>query len=93
MKKIILSICTLFVCSLSANSDLDLFKGLKGTLNIAGGTAHIASEKEAMKNIMEAYPEITMTIAGGGTGVGIKQVTEGLVDIANAGRAPKKDEI
>ena len=29
--------------------------------------------KEAMKNIMEAYPEITMTIAGGGTGVGIKQ--------------------
>ncbi len=42
---------------------------------------------------MEAYPEITMTIAGGGTGVGIKQVTEGLVDIANAGRAPKKDEI
>ncbi|WP_141051092.1 phosphate ABC transporter substrate-binding protein [Aliarcobacter cryaerophilus] len=93
MKKIILSIFTLFVCSLSANSDLDLFKGLKGILNIAGGTAHIASEKEAMKNIMEAYPEITMTIAGGGTGVGIKQVTEGLVDIANAGRAPKKDEI
>ena len=93
MKKIILSIFTLFVCSLSANSDLDLFKGLKGTLNIAGGTAHIASQKEAMKNIMEAYPEITMTIAGGGTGVGIKQVTEGLVDIANAGRAPKKDEI
>lgn len=93
MKKIILSIFTLFVCSLSANSDLDPFKGLKGTLNIAGGTAHIASQKEAMKNIMEAYPEITMTIAGGGTGVGIKQVTEGLVDIANAGRAPKKDEI
>lgn len=93
MKKIILSIFTLFVCSLSANSDLDPFKGLKGTLNIAGGTAHIVSQKEAMKNIMEAYPEITMTIAGGGTGVGIKQVTEGLVDIANAGRAPKKDEI
>lgn len=93
MKKLILSMCTLFVCSLSANSDLELFKGLKGTLNIAGGTAHIASEKEAMKNIMQAYPEITMTIAGGGTGVGIKQVTEGLVDIANAGRAPKKDEI
>ncbi|RBQ28998.1 phosphate ABC transporter substrate-binding protein [Aliarcobacter vitoriensis] len=92
MKKLILSIFTLF-CFSNANDDLKPFENLKGTLNIAGGTAHIASEKEAMKNIMEKYPQINMTIAGGGTGVGIKQVTEGLVDIANAGRAPKKDEI
>lgn len=93
MKKLILSIFVFIVCSSNANDDLELFKGLKGTLNIAGGTAHIASQKEAMKTIMQANPEITMTIAGGGTGVGIKQVTEGLVDIANAGRAPKTDEI
>ncbi|WP_418180905.1 phosphate ABC transporter substrate-binding protein [Aliarcobacter lanthieri] len=93
MKKLILSIFVFFVCFSNANDDLKPFENLKGTLNIAGGTAHIASEKEAMKNIMQTYPQITMTIAGGGTGVGIKQVTEGLVDIANAGRAPKKDEI
>ena len=93
MKKIVLSSCLVFATLLSANSDLKPFENLKGSLNIAGGTAHIASQKEAMKDIMQKYPQINMTIAGGGTGVGIKQVTDGLVDIANAGRAPKQDEI
>ena len=66
MKKLILSIFALFYFSNA--DDLKPFENLKGTLNIAGGTAHIASEKEAMKNIMEKYPDINMTIAGGGTG-------------------------
>lgn len=72
---------------------MDGFKGLSGTLNIAGGTAHIDAEKEAIKNIMQAYPSISITIAGGGSGVGIKQVSEGLIDIANSGRAPKPEEV
>lgn len=93
MRKFTLFLYSLFATTLFGANDLDLFKGLFGQLNIAGGTAHIASEQEAMKNIMRAYPKITMTIAGGGTGVGIKQVTEGLVDIANAGRASKPEEI
>ena len=74
-------------------ADVDVFKGLSGTLNIAGGTAHIDAEKEAIKHIMQANPSISITIAGGGSGVGIKQVTEGLIDIANSGRAPKAEEI
>lgn len=73
--------------------DLELFKGLSGTLNIAGGTAHIDAEKEAIKSIMQAYPSISITIAGGGSGVGIKQLSEGLIDMANSGRAPKPEEV
>jgi phosphate transport system substrate-binding protein len=73
--------------------DLDLFKDLSGTLNIAGGTAHIKCETEAIKRIMRAYPDVNITIAGGGSGVGIKQVCEGLVDIGNTGRAPTPEEI
>lgn len=93
MKKIAL-VCYLALGSLLLNaSDLSSFKGLSGTLNIAGGTAHISAEKEAIKNIMMTYPSISITIAGGGSGVGIKQVSEGLIDLANAGRAPKPDEI
>ncbi len=92
MKKVFLSFCILGFFSLYAGA-LDLFKGLSGSLNIAGGTAHIDAEKEAIKKIMQAYPAISITIAGGGSGVGIKQVSEGLIDLANSGRAPKTEEI
>ena len=70
-------------------SELDAFTGEKGVLRIAGGTAHIPVMKEAAKRIMEMNYEIQITIAGGGSGAGIKQVGEGLVDIGNSGRNPR----
>ena len=72
---------------------LDAFKGQRGTLKIAGGTAHIPVMKEAAKRIMTRYSDIVITVAGGGSGVGIKQVGEGLVDIGNSGRKPRPEEI
>jgi phosphate transport system substrate-binding protein len=72
---------------------LDAFEGQKGTLKIAGGTAHIPVMKEAAKRIMTSNKNIVITVAGGGSGVGIKQVGEGLVDIGNSGRKPKPEEI
>ncbi len=72
---------------------LDMFKGEKGVLRISGGTAHIPVMKEAAKRIMSFNPYIQITIAGGGSGVGIKQVGEGLVDIGNSGRQPTRAEI
>lgn len=73
--------------------DLDAFKALAGTLKISGGTAHIPVMKEVAKRIMRFNPEIRISIAGGGSGVGIKQVGEGLVDIGNSGRKPTSEEI
>lgn len=73
--------------------DLDAFKGQSGTLKIAGGTAHIPVMKEAAKMISGAYPDIRITIAGGGSGVGIKQVGEGLIDIGNSGRMATDKEV
>ena len=69
---------------------LDGFKGQRGTLKIAGGTAHIPVMREAAKRIMTRYSDIVITVAGGGSGVGIKQVGEGLVDIGNSGRKPRQ---
>lgn len=83
----------LSVAFIAHANDLDVFNGLNGTLNIAGGTAHINAEKEAIKNIMKAHSAVSITIAGGGSGVGIKQVSEGLIDIANSGRPPRTEEI
>ncbi len=70
----------------AAAEELDRFAGLKGKIDIAGGTAHIPVMKDAARHIMTKYPQITITVAGGGSGVGIQKVAEGLVDIGNAGR-------
>ena len=83
----------LVVTSLAHGDDLDMFAGQSGVLKIAGGTAHIPVMKEAAKIIMASNPEIRITIAGGGSGVGIKQVGEGIIDIGNAGRKATDEEV
>lgn len=62
------------------------FAKLAGSLDIAGGTAHIPVMTEAAKRIMTANPGIRITVAGGGSGVGVQKVGEGLVHIGNTGR-------
>ena len=72
---------------------LDAFKGQKGVIDIAGGTAHIPVMKEAARQIMEANPAVRITVAGGGSGVGVQKVGEGSVQIGNTGRALKPAEV
>ena len=95
MKKVLLAAALAAVLAASAAfaAPLDSFKGQKGKLDIAGGTAHIPVMQEAAKRIMSVNPDIRITVAGGGSGVGVKQVGEGLVEIGNTGRPLKKDEI
>jgi phosphate transport system substrate-binding protein len=68
-------------------AELDHFTGLSGTIDIAGGTAHIPVMNDAARAIMTFNDKINITVAGGGSGVGVQKVGEGLVDIGNAGRA------
>jgi len=84
---------TLFAAGICSAAGLDAFKGEKGILRISGGTAHIPVMKEAAKRIMTFNPDIQITIAGGGSGAGIKQVGEGLVNIGNSGRKATDSEI
>jgi phosphate transport system substrate-binding protein len=84
------TVSILFVAGAVAD-DLDAFQGLEGRLDIAGGTAHIPVMTDAAKRIMRANPRIRITVAGGGSGVGVQKVGEGLVDIGNTGR-PVSDE-
>lgn len=76
----------------TASTDLQVFQDLEGTLDIAGGTAHIPVMEEAAKRIMTAFPNIRITVGGGGSGIGIQKVGEGLIDIGNAGRPVKEKE-
>ncbi len=86
-------VLSIFISGNIFAASLDEFKNLNGTIKIAGGTAHIPVMKEAAKRIMLSNSDIRISIAGGGSGVGIKQVGEGLVDIGNSGRKAKDEEI
>ena len=79
--------------SLAVAAPLDSFKGQKGSIDIAGGTAHIPVMKKAAQAIMAANGDIRITVAGGGSGVGVQKVGEGLVQIGNTGRALKEREV
>jgi phosphate transport system substrate-binding protein len=73
--------------------DAAVFKGESGSIKISGGTAHIPVMQELAKRVMAVNGDIHISIAGGGSGVGIKQVGEGLVDIGNSGRKPTDEEV
>lgn len=66
---------------------------MHGLIKISGGTAHIPVMKKAAAKIIRFNSDIRISIAGGGSGVGIKQVGEGLVQIGNSGRKPSSKEI
>lgn len=80
-------------CQTGWCDELSRFSALEGTLDIAGGTAHIPVMKDAAGKIMAKNPKIRITIAAGGSGVGVQKVGEGLVHIGNTGRALTKEEI
>lgn len=98
MKKIAVVISTLslmlfLACGAQAADPLTSFAHLKGVIEIAGGTAHIPVMKDAAKTIMMYNPNIRINISGGGSGVGVQKVGEGLVDIGDTGRALSASEI
>jgi len=82
----ITSLIISFAITFAHAEGLDSFKGMEGKIDIAGGTAHIPVMKGAAKLVMQSNPSIRITVAGGGSGVGVQKVGEGLVDIGNAGR-------
>jgi phosphate transport system substrate-binding protein len=93
ISSLLLILLIFFQAGVCLATGIDVFKGEKGILRISGGTAHIPVMKEAAKRIMTFNPDIQIIIAGGGSGAGIKQVGEGLVDIGNSGRKATKAEI
>ncbi|MCK9482742.1 MAG: phosphate ABC transporter substrate-binding protein [Candidatus Marinimicrobia bacterium] len=75
---------------------------LSGSLALAGGSAKLRVEGSttvlpiaqlAAEEFMNANPDVTISIQGGGSGVGVASLIEGTCDIADASRAMKDDEI
>lgn len=73
----------LTACSSTSNSK-DEMADLSGTVMAAGSSALKPLADEAAKEFSEKYPDVAITIDAGGSGVGLKQVADGTVDIGNS---------
>lgn len=71
---------------------VDQFAGLSGSLKISGSTSVQPLAQDLADTFMKKNPNVQITIAGGGSGVGIKDATEGKVNIGNSSRYLKPEE-
>jgi len=78
---------------LFAASPLDAPKDKTGAIKVAGGTALIPVMEEAAKQILQLNPNAKVEVTGGGDGIAIEQVAQGLINIGNIGRMPTDKEV
>lgn len=55
-----------------------------GSITGSGSSALLPLAKDAADKFKEAHPEVSITLNGGGSGTGLKQVADGSVDIGNS---------
>jgi phosphate transport system substrate-binding protein len=67
-------------------------KGLKGSLKLSGSTTVLPLAQQAAEMFMDENPDVTIDVQGGGSSVGISNVSEGVVDIGMSSRNLKKEE-
>ena len=55
-----------------------------GSITGSGSSALLPLAKDAADKFKEAHPDVSITLNGGGSGTGLKQVADGSVDIGNS---------
>jgi len=78
--------------SASSNPTQSTVSQLSGTVTESGSTTVQPLAEKLAAAFMKANPKVTVTIQGGGTGVGIKSAQDGTVDIGAASRELTADE-
>ncbi|MHB8780016.1 MAG: phosphate ABC transporter substrate-binding protein [Candidatus Geothermincolia bacterium] len=66
--------------------------GLSGNLSISGSTTVLPLGSEAASRFMDANPDAEVNVQGGGSSVGVTQVSQGVVDIGMSSRELKAEE-
>jgi len=67
--------------------------GLSGDLTVAGSTTLLPINQECARLLMDANPNLRISVSGGGSGHGVKSVGAGEIDIGAASRDVKSSEL
>ena len=73
-------------------TEAEVNEDLSGTITAAGSSALKPLADDAADAFAELYPDVAITIDAGGSGEGLKQVSEGTVDIGNSD-VPAEDKL
>jgi phosphate transport system substrate-binding protein len=87
MKKVFFSLFLAMFLILSSNF------AQAGYLVIKGSTTVLPIAQKVSEAFMKAYPDISISISGGGSGNGIKAIIDGTTDIADSSRFIKDSEL
>ncbi len=68
----------------SGNQTASSGSAVTGSITGSGASALLPLAKDAADKFKEANPEVSITLNGGGSGTGLKQVADGSVDIGNS---------
>ena len=71
---------------------LKYFSMMDGTIKISGSTTVQPIADEASKKLMKLSSKVSITVSGGGSGAGIKDVAEGNVNLGNSSRELTDEE-
>lgn len=63
------------------------------SITVAGSTTVLPIANACAIELMQKYPGITVTVQGGGSGVGYSNIIDGVVNIGMASRDPKTTEL
>ena len=88
MKKMIKGLLLVSVSLVMASSQL-----FAGELVIKGSTTVLPIAQKAAEAYMAEYPDVKISLSGGGSGNGIKAIIDGTADIGNASRFIKQKEV
>ena len=88
MKLNLLKVITVFVSVLCMTTGV-----WAENLEIKGSTTVLPIAQKAAEAFMKVYPDVNVSVSGGGSGNGIKSVIDGTTDIADASRFIKNKEV
>jgi phosphate transport system substrate-binding protein len=91
MRKFILCLSILyFICGVSTVEDV---YADKPSITIKGSTTNLPIVQRTAEEFMKQNPGINISIQGGGSGLGINSLIDGITDIADASRPIKNSEL
>lgn len=85
--------CLLAGCNSQQSASRDDVTGLAQAIENKGSDTLVNLALAWAEAYMRLYPDVSVSVTGGGSGTGIAAMINGTVDIANASRAMKPEEI